>query len=346
MKRLLTNTMKILLFLGIGMLMFVTTERVLRLKAAKGLECFYELPKNSVDVLIVGSSHVYRNINPAIFFEEAGIAAYDLGSPSQPVWNSYHYIVEALKTQKPKLIVLEVYKATMEEEYADPAVTIKALCGMHFSRNRWEAVKAGVEPFEERVGYFLGLPIYHSRYAELTVEDYAKNYGNAFYDVYLGFSPIEKPRKMKIPKQLDQIKEVKEIPPKNKVYLDRIVQLAKEEGIALMFTVSPFSSTASEKQPYWNAMEQYAKENDIPFLNGNLYMQEIGLNRKTDFGKANHLSHSGADKFSAFLCRYIMQFHDFEDHRGDQAYSRWQQNADLLHGQGSAGLEIFENASE
>lgn len=328
---------KVLLFIGIGILLFLATDRVLRMKSAKGLEQFYGLERGSVDVLFVGSSHVYRNINPAVLFEQEGIAAYDLGSPAQPVWNSYYYTVEALKTQKPKLIVLEVYKITMEEPYADAGTTVKALSGMRYSKNRWNNVVASVENPDDRFSYFVGLPIYHSRYSELTVEDFAKNYGNPYYDSFLGFQPIEEPKEYDIPRQLGEITESSKLPEKSREYLDRFVKLANEEGVSLMFLVSPFCATAAAKQPYWNALEQYAKEKGIPFLNGNLCIDKIGMDGKTDFGEANHLSHSGADKFSSFLCQYLKQRYDLPDRREDPAHSRWQKNVDFLNGENDIG---------
>ena len=51
---------------------------------------FYNtLEKDTVDVLCVGSSHVYCGINPVQLYNDYGIAAYDLAAGSQAVWYSY-----------------------------------------------------------------------------------------------------------------------------------------------------------------------------------------------------------------------------------------------------------------
>ena len=96
-----------LVFLAIGVLLFCGFWKVFHFKYAKRLELYYGLPKNTVDVLVTGSSHAHVHINPAILFEENGISAYILSSSNQPIWNSYYYIVEALKTQSPKLVIVE-----------------------------------------------------------------------------------------------------------------------------------------------------------------------------------------------------------------------------------------------
>ena len=38
------------------------------------LTSFYDLPKDSVDVLVLGSSHAFAGINPAVLWEDQGIA--------------------------------------------------------------------------------------------------------------------------------------------------------------------------------------------------------------------------------------------------------------------------------
>lgn len=346
MKQMGKKTVKILLFIAIGIFLFLTTDQVLRVKSSKGLDHYYELQRNSVDVLFVGSSHVYRNINPAVLFEKEGIAAYNLGTASQPVWNSYHYIVEAIKTQKPKVIVLEAYKVAVDDEYADSATTVKALSGMRYSKNRMDAVVASVENPEEWIGYFLGLPMYHSRYGELTIEDYNRNYGNEYYDSFLGYMPIADSVECDIPEQIGEIKKVRSLSEKNKEYLDRIVELAEKEEIQLLFLITPFCKYAVKKQAYYNDLERYAQEKGIPCLNGNLYYAEIGLDGKTDFGKGNHLSHSGADKFSAFLCKYLKDHYTLEDHRNDPDYGLWQENVNLLSGEAGVNMDFGDNNME
>ena len=43
------------------------------------------------------------------YIKNTELLAYDYTSGSQPIWSTYHYLIEVLKTQKPKLIALESY---------------------------------------------------------------------------------------------------------------------------------------------------------------------------------------------------------------------------------------------
>ena len=69
----------------------------------------YVQPKNKIDVLFLGSSHVHCNVNTQLLWDEYGMAAYLMTGAEQPIWNSYYNLKEALKTQKPKLVVLDMF---------------------------------------------------------------------------------------------------------------------------------------------------------------------------------------------------------------------------------------------
>ena len=144
-------------------------DRVLRLKRNDGIltmQNFYRQPEGSVDVLLVGNSHSGINIDTASLWNEYGIAAYNLWGGVQPLWNSYHFIVEALKYQTPKLVVLEVTAAISDYEYSEEQNQIKNTAGMKLSANKLEAVKVSA-PKDRWLNLFLGFPLYHGRFDEL-----------------------------------------------------------------------------------------------------------------------------------------------------------------------------------
>lgn len=57
-------------------------NRVFKMKYGDGiysLTKFYEQKKDSVDVLVLGSSHAFENINTGTLWDEYGMASYVLG---------------------------------------------------------------------------------------------------------------------------------------------------------------------------------------------------------------------------------------------------------------------------
>jgi len=65
-----------------------------------------------IDVLIVGSSHAYRGIDPRIF-EKEGITAFNLGSSSQTPINTKALLHQYLDKIEPKMVLYEAYAGTL-----------------------------------------------------------------------------------------------------------------------------------------------------------------------------------------------------------------------------------------
>lgn len=86
------------------------TNEVLRIKRTDGvttMQGLYAQKDNTVDVLLLGSSHAGMNLDASVLWSEYGIASYCPWGSIQPFWNSYYSLIEALKTQNPKVVVLK-----------------------------------------------------------------------------------------------------------------------------------------------------------------------------------------------------------------------------------------------
>ena len=71
---------------------------------------YYDFSKhNKVDILLVGNSHLYTGINPKNLSAALGCNAFILASPGTQLDDHYFAIKEAIKVNKPKLLVLETY---------------------------------------------------------------------------------------------------------------------------------------------------------------------------------------------------------------------------------------------
>lgn len=107
---------------------------------------FYAQEPNTVDILLLGSSHSGMNLDVQTFWTEYGYSSYALWGSIQPFWNTYHFLVEALKTQNPSVVILDTYAATRGEEYSDDARQVTNISGMKFSKNKLEAIQVSAPP--------------------------------------------------------------------------------------------------------------------------------------------------------------------------------------------------------
>lgn len=325
MKKITVRIIAVLLCvaLALGGLWYI--DRVLIMKRTDGIltmQNFYAQREDTVDVLLVGNSHAGINIDTATLWQEYGIASYDLWGGVQPLWNSYHYIVEALKYQRPRLIVLEVMATTSDYEYSEEQNQIKNTAGMRFSANKIEAVKASA-PADRRLNLLLGFPLYHGRFDELTQDDFRhfpwseglENFKGS--TLRYGVGHYEK-------ESAEGISEAKHIMDKELEYLNKIIALCREEGVELMLLKTP-SIERTATQPYLNTVADIAEENDLPFINMNLMDAELGIT-DDDWSLDRHMNASGARKVSNWLGEYLSKA-GIPDRRGDTRYESWEINA-------------------
>ena len=102
----------------------------------------YRQPEDSVDVLAVGTSLTYAGINTNVLWSEFGIASYNLCSAEQPFWVSYYTIKEVLKTQHPRVILLDAKPSIYERDYTKRGRTILSTYGIRGLENRMGAIMA------------------------------------------------------------------------------------------------------------------------------------------------------------------------------------------------------------
>lgn len=121
-------------------------------------------------------------------------------------------------------------------------------------------------------------------------------------------------------------KEILKIHPDRMKWLEQIVELAAEKNVPLIFIAAPYCIN-SEEQMNFNAIEEYAKNNNVPFINFNHLYDEIGLNFKEDFRDVSHVNNSGAVKVTSYLAEYLKSQYKLPDRREEEGYELWIQNS-------------------
>lgn len=313
-----------LILIAGGMLWY--TDAVLKIKRSDGvttIQGLYAQKENTVDVLLMGSSHAGMNLDTETLWSEYGIASYSPWGSVQPFWNSYYYLKEALKTQKPKAVVLDVYAATFQFEYSDDARQATNTVGMKLSRNKVEAVEASA-PEERRISLLTGMPIYHTRYDELTQNDFLHfpwskdqiNNKGTSYRYGKGNFELEDATGVDIAVALY---------PKQEEYLRKFIELCLNEKITLLLVTTPTTDRIGE-QPYYNYVQKIADEYGVEYYNFNLMDQETGF-KAEDYWTDGHICTKGARKITSYLGKLIKEKCEVEDHRGDPEYESWNVNA-------------------
>ena len=106
------NLIKIIGFLLVVCIVLGKTTSVLNYKdtgGGGGWQRFYHMPQKTADVMFFGSSHAHCTVDHGLLWDQYGIAGYTLSAGSQRLDSTYYFLKEAIRVQKPKIAVVEVW---------------------------------------------------------------------------------------------------------------------------------------------------------------------------------------------------------------------------------------------
>lgn len=258
---------------------------------------FFAEDTNTIDVLYLGSSNAFYDINPLVIYEEYGITGYVLGSGEQPIACSYYYLQEALKHQKPKVVVLDCLSVYASEGPGEEQ-NRKAYDYMPLSVDKIASLKENIGPEESLVSYIFPIVRYHGRIWDLTVRDFTYLFSDRKYPLK-GYAFSEQ--------QVENLPELNmevvlheniEISEKNKSYLMKIDALCKENDIQLLFIKTPNIEWGKYEH---EKMTVLAEEMGIPFIDYNSFYKDLGITVEECFLDGAHLNYKGAEKLSRHL---------------------------------------------
>ena len=292
---------------------------------------FYAEPKDSLDFVFVGSSQAFATIVPDVLWEEYGITSYVFGANEQTFSLSYYYIMEALKYQNPKAIVLETTFCNWGDKPRESVVRIN-FDDMKWGKAKFLGIMNNTEPAEWEY-YFFELFKYHSRWDSLTENDlsWSKIYTDA--NEYKGWSEYgiptdpDKSYGSNIPDSVLNCQEEKPLNEDAVEWLDKIIRLCEEKQVDLILLKTPNNGKiiqpVIEDEPekifeyiegmaYYNTLETMAKEKGISFLNMNKIMPGT-----------NHNDAANARKATNYIGNWLKQHYEIEDKRNNLSYTYW-----------------------
>ena len=342
MKKILAFWLRLVAFALVTVMVLNYTVYVITPKQAYGI-CpimnFYNQPENTVDVLVLGSSLGNAGINTSILWNEYGIAVYSLCGAEVPYWVSYYYLEEALKTQTPKLILIDAKASMYSADYSTRGRTIHATFGIRDPLVRLKAIAACVAP-ADLLSYVLAFPQLHSYYTQVNAESFMYPPDNGDrgpnWKGYIEYTVTEQHEKPSVVWPGTK----KPINTRQAEYFRKILELAQANGIPVMLVGFPNPDYAYD-HGYYMSLWAIAEEYGVTGINYNDPDLWRGLRDKyddpklqttllysSDFADWQHLNLKGSVTFSYRLGYDLKQLYDLPDRRGDEAYITWQLCAD------------------
>lgn len=250
--------------------------------------------KEGIDVIVLGDSESYTSVSPMQLWKEQGLSSYVCGQPGQKIQETFFMLKTALQSQSPKVVLMETNLM-----FRDPG-----------------PVKNIQSSFAETARYHFPLLRFHNLW-KLMFD--GKKPGEA---VYKGFSIRSSVDPFDSGDYMKETEEVQEMPQAVTFYMEEIMELCRRSGAKLLLVSAPSPKNYSYRKH--NAIENYAKEKGLTYVDLNLKIKELGITwQKDSYDKGDHLNLYGAQKVTRWLGTYLKQNYELPDHRNDPAYEDW-----------------------
>ncbi len=294
-------------------------------------EQYLQEPENTVDVLFFGSSLVYCDVAPALIWETSGLTSWVMAGPEQTMPITFYYVREALKTQTPRIIVLEV-SSLMFKKYQNYSKANVA--SMPLSLNRLGAVFQGAER-EEWKGLLFPLFNYHYRWTEIERKD-VEEHLHPGTDRLAGYNLLTNVRP-----QTPALFSGRAIDPpvyeENLRFLEKLRDYCDEKGVRLLLYLTP--SVARTPKELTDRVVQDVEALNMEILDLSDLAEEIGIDNERDWYDGLHFNLLGAEKFSRW---WGTELQSLKVAPGGRETELWQSRVNYLEGKRSDMLKDLE----
>lgn len=292
---------------------------------------FRNLPENTVDAVMIGTSGTDRYWIASQAYEKYGMTVYPMSTNSMPVFLYINLIEEVLTYQNPELLILDIRPFTQENidtNRMDAKARLLLDVMEPFTVNRIKAAlnttKAikKVNPNEESfdLSLYFSFIKFHSRWSEdkFRIERNLGDLEHNYLGFYIGNKMIRQVKQNPIGYNPENIGE---LDPISEDVLYELFDYIKEKDLNVVFFDSPqirneidmgrankvYSILEKEGYDYIH----YFDENDPDGIT-------IDFDYNTDFYNAAHTNFYGATKFTEAFSGYLHENYGLPDRRNDE----------------------------
>ena len=249
----------------------------------------------TVDVLNMGDSLSLSSLTPMEMWRQKGYTSFNIGADGIRMPEVYYTILRATEEQDVKYLLFETLPLFRYNDKQDKQMILSQPLYHWFAFLKYHSIW---KPYIEG----RGIKIYHKGY--LINREIQEYQGDPDY----------------MDQELGNVRT--QIADFNRTWFRKVKKYCDEKGIKLILY-----SDASPKNYNWtrvNNIAEFAREEGVEYIDMNQLADEIGINWKTDSNdRGDHMNLDGVIKMTTFFGDYFSREGILADHRGDPAYSSW-----------------------
>lgn len=302
-----------------------------------------------IDVLFLGSSHVINGVNPVELYEQYGYTSYNMGGHGSTLPATYWELMMALDYCTPQVVVIDTYMLEKDYQYVDvmyehssDTERASSVSQLHLNMDAFPlnatkkaAIRDLVFDASLQKQFYYPALLYHTRWSQLTEEDYAAVSGQDVRNPLLGCELRYGVETGETPPQRLGEGAGMEKPTIGVTYLNRMIEECSLRGIEVLLTCLPLYGTQEDERAAAGA-RLIATHYNVPYV-GYYEGAFPTVDLHADFNDHGHLNVTGTEKVTATLGTLLQSYYGADygsrnqlltDHRGDPAYAFWQERVD------------------
>ena len=267
------------------------------------IKAFHELPENSVDAIIYGTSHAWKGVDSRVINDKYGVSCYNYACNWQCLNTSELFIKDSLYTQSPKYIILDTYNQSVlrDTNMVGEVYYTRYLPNTQARKDYLEECFVGDKG--RYFSYYVPLVALHDSWENITSENFIPlDDGVNTYISDRGYAPSDVVFETSIGDytQFEQLELKESAEP---VY-EELATFCRENDIQLILITIP--ATKEPEYNYFDAFTRFADSHEnVTYLNLYAMDEEHAINPLTDFQDDDHLNSSGAYKVGDYLGKYL-----------------------------------------
>ncbi len=309
---------KFIVFLIIFYILWSIVFKVLWLEKAN-VGYFYDEPKNSIDVVYVGSSNVLAHYNAPLAYDLHGFTVSLLATNAQPFSAIKYLLEESKKYQNPELYVIDIARVGDEFSEDKEGYQRNVIDSLKNSKNRIDAINGMLKytdlKKEDYINYYFSFLLYHNKWKNISKINIVGN--ETLYKGYLfdeGTYKVEKQNEYQWNNEKTRLKQ------ENKEILEDLLDYIKANKLNVLFVVP---SRVFKNVGSINCAISIIQENGFDVINFNT-LEDFKVDYSKDFYNSAHLNVWGATKYTKYFSEYLKKYYDLPDHRNDELYNSWE----------------------
>lgn len=284
---------------------------------------FYALKKNSLDVCIVGTSGTFSAYCPMQAWNDYGFTSYNFCVNCMGSDTFVYALKEVLKTQKPEVIMIDVYPFVIHQRVAN--MTSKDVeymvryntDGYRYSFNRCKLIHDVVPNDFNKIPFYFDILKYGGGTPDYSLRNFACN------NFRRGYSNLP----WQEGHHAIMTNTIKPLEPEYENDFEKLLLYCKEietkSNTKILFLYYPYGNARDDSIEYLNYIKNKVKSADFDFFDCEEIIDEFNFDYMQDFWGEAHWNIFGAEKITKVVSKHLVNMFHFEDKRTDKKYKIW-----------------------